>query len=591
LATDKRFLPYLDEIRRTWIPGKEVRASYMESGTGIQNFLWFEPQNVIPPALQKYRLGIRMGQNPATLQFVDRRTGKDEFSLTMKGAMVNPYVQNFRGGVRALHAPPYWAVGPYLVFRWSHWAYCIDPATRREVWSIDLLGKVGDTARANQQLIFNEKGDLLAQTHQGIQHKVGNVGLVSSVAICLTVRDQGLIAIDPATGERKWIKTDVPEGCKLYGDERILLIVREHREGEVPSYSLLRPADATPINEPGLQKILHKNLGIFGRFVLHKDPEPQGQMLKLHDIESMRTVWSRPFPEGSSLLSTHTQGYLGVLERNGRWTILDKLTGKELCSGSNNDLTSDALLFADDFNVYLVASQGAKANMQNRFANYFLRFAPAGGSVVAVDRSTGKVNWQLAAPEGHLLVDQFEDSPIMIFLQQNMQNARPGVTTQELTVEAVNKRTGQKAVVKSSGRAYLQLMLFTLDRPRNRVELLAHNARFVFDLSDNGQAAVDKPMGAVPIQPKPEAVQPIPARVQPVPVQVQPVPVQIRPGVPVPAQKLPVQIKVLPAIQPPPVPPAPVPAVPAQPVKPVQRIQIQLQPKVRPVVPPVPEQE
>ena len=130
LATDKRFLPYVDEPRLPWtgrMKAKEVPGSFPPN----QQTFNFEPEGDQLPFFQRYRLVL---VNNSEVRLVDRLTGEARFKQTIPNANVQ-YLYN---GYNARF--PYRVLGHMVVFNLGHMVYGFDAAQGKLLWEKDLLG-------------------------------------------------------------------------------------------------------------------------------------------------------------------------------------------------------------------------------------------------------------------------------------------------------------------------------------------------------------------------------------------------------------------------------------------------------------------
>jgi outer membrane protein assembly factor BamB len=123
------------------------------------------------------------------------------------------------------------------------------------------------------------------------------------------------------------------------------------------------------------------------------------------------------------------------------------------------------------------------------------------GKVYAFDRTNGALRWHSDVPNQMLIVEQFNDMPILMFTNQynRMINAQRGQQVQCTSVKSIDKRTGKllwdKEYQNNGGQNYYFYWLNNNPRA-GVVELVSYNLKIIHFLDGNEPAGrVEAPAG------------------------------------------------------------------------------------------------
>src|SRR5262249_54240207 len=133
LATDKRFLPYLDEAAPLWGRGKiKTKEEHYVQQAAEQVFM-FEADGEQLPFHRRHRLGVT-SQN-LRLRLVDRASGEDRWNHSLPRSTANLGYLNmnqFNAGGRSARLT-YWVQGHLAVFTLGSTVYGIDLSNEPKV--------------------------------------------------------------------------------------------------------------------------------------------------------------------------------------------------------------------------------------------------------------------------------------------------------------------------------------------------------------------------------------------------------------------------------------------------------------------------
>lgn len=448
LATDKRFLLYLDDPSAVPLEGAlraEAKSGQMPA---VHRLIPFEPRGDVSPFFQRHRLSLvqMLQTNTFQLALLDRDTGEERWTHPIGTGGLSYALPSLYNG-RAT----YFLRGHFAVFQLGTIIYGFDLLDRKKLWEWNLLGSESTNPAAN--LIHIDDTGVTLTNASGVKVRLGQLGPVAASYVCLKTRD-GLVALDPIRGVELWRKADVPTQTQLFGDENRVYLI-EMREGGPGPGRALRGADGAADAVPDFSAAFARKQRILGGRLLTVNSDPaRGLTLALYDIPSGQDVWSKTFAHGSLSLQTEDQDLAAVVEPDGKVTIIDLAARRELARTSVKPehlaKVDGGLLLQDAGHFYIALNQPAEANAmrQGPFPNLVgMRSAPVNGMVYAFHRATGELHWHTTAPVENqlLLLDQFAELPMLVFTSNTNEASQINrgslvQTTRTLTIE---KRTGK----------------------------------------------------------------------------------------------------------------------------------------------------
>jgi outer membrane protein assembly factor BamB len=509
LMTDKRFLPYVEELRRGWMGSHTIEPrpgtpTLQDGGMAAQLF-WLEPEgSEAAQFFRRYRIGI--DNNNRQVRRVDRTTGEDRQLFQLSGLM--PTIYN-NPSMQYRFRPTCYVRGQVLVFTWGHYVYAYDLRQRdnKPLWTYDLLGGMTDPGNRRPgepsvQLMVNVNGSLDLLIANSSAGRVGTIGAVESHCVCFLVRDEGLVAVDPlrvdkvqgptpgTTIERPrriWVKADVPPNSEMFSDGEHLYVLPIAASNQPPGRAFaLRTADGTRITLPDFASLWSKKQRILGRKLLIKDVDPKGGLaLRLYDVHTGHDVWSKTFPPQSLVLQSLPPSLAGVLDGTGQLQVFHAETGKDVLSAQLSVPPpggTEGCLLQDDSQIYVTLnSRDPNVRRDVYPPGLSLRSVPVNGNVYAFDQQSGKKVWEQNVPHQVLLTDQFEDLPILLFgCYQTQWIPMPGnqvAPQQGSAVLALDKRNGEKIDDLTQQRGNLQLHTLKVDPRTGQVEVVGYQFR------------------------------------------------------------------------------------------------------------------
>jgi hypothetical protein len=247
---------------------------------------------------------------------------------------------------------------------------------------------------------------------------------------------------------------------------------------------------------------------VIGR-VQPTSPKPAGQtaaaqaakVLRLFDPLTGKDFWRKTYEPGSVLLSTIDSALTGEVRPDGRFEVLDALSGKVLFEGKTDaDKVADhvkglqsAHLLADADRYYLLLNNNRPAN--NRLNYYYgyvgIRWQQVPGAVYCFEKASGKRSWVLDRQFENLsiVLDRFEELPVIVAANMVMEDN----TLQVYRVAVVDKKLGKLRFARSLDPNGTFLATVT-DPKTGATEYIRYNSRLIIR-PDDGEAAppADKP--------------------------------------------------------------------------------------------------
>ncbi len=459
LVTDKRLLPYLDPGRVAAMAAYKVETTVAAARPYVQGFS-LRPSGELFPFYRRFQMGLEQssaGDGKWLLRVTDRNTGEER----CKFSDLSPFTPTVNTNVRFDTTQPNLSNsklaqsnGQLVLLTLGQFAYCFDLAEKRELWRQNLLGK--SPPAASPQPTIEGDGDIVFHYEDGWSFRLARSAVLQQSYVALVTRD-GLKAIDPATGQELWVRTNLSAKAQIFGDERHVFLVSGS------NCKVLRALDGTEVEgvpdfaakvgRPGATTFL-------GRLILTNELKEGTRAFSLYDPLTGKDVWRREFPGKPAVLRTTDSEVAGVLSVAGKFEAFDVRTGKTVAAGqvdpdlvagsvataSGSVLATEPLLLLDADRSYLILSRPRDPNNQNRIyygqQQAMLRTLPVNGAVFAFDRRTGARLWYNADAllNQSLVLDRFEELPALV-AAANLYD--PATRLQQYRVVALDKRTGR----------------------------------------------------------------------------------------------------------------------------------------------------
>jgi outer membrane protein assembly factor BamB len=350
------------------------------------------------------------------------------------------------------------------------------------LWSQDLADASGDNGFNNGFIA----AQIMINSGVGVP-RMNPFGPVNARIVCFQ-RVRNLVAVDPLSGERLWIRQDIPQNSEVFGDDQYVFVVSPGKaeaavyratDGEYLGDRKLPHVDRAEGNSYGYDGYERNNLlasaGMMyvGRNVLTwgRGPQGKGAVLALFDPWRQNNVWpQRTFAAGARV-DVVEQNAAGVLEPDGHFVLVDLADGHTISDvklkvRSSFTLTDIAVLHMGE--QYLIIAQDRSPNNGNNeqmqpprgMLGYGLRKA----RLYAIDLQ-GKLAWPAPVDVDHhcFLLSQPSHLPVLLFGSFRYEQVNAQGTRMRTTLLAVDRRDGRIVYEKNDVGPIGPMGLMALD--------------------------------------------------------------------------------------------------------------------------------
>ncbi len=533
MATDKRLWSHLDAPPPFGAAGK-IRATAEPVGAQMRNQTFkFSHDGENLPFFQRYSLGLQFGagNNNELVKLVDRTTGESYWktAISVPNTMFqtvfmnnNMYMQvnrGFRGGFPgaqgASSQPPpsprfaFMSLGHLVVLPVGHMVFGIDAATGRKLWTKDLInGASGpDAAQANGRAPFTQvtvdprDGSVQILHPDGWTQQLGQTGPLEGAAVCLQMKES-LTAVDPVSGRVLWTRSDVGPRSRIFGDDQYLFVVEmsSDQKSAPVSTRVFRLYDGAAVKAPDFHDLYdsERRICLVGRDILVADKDKDATTLRLYDPLTGKDLWKQAFAPKSHVLRTESGDLAGVVEPNGQVRVIDLATRKEVLDVNSRKvdakyLGKDATLtvLGDASHVYVLCDDPAEVGVHvntNLLPMTGLRGLNVNGRIYAFPRTPGALYWEVAAPCTQLVLDQFQDMPMLLLTAHTIKQEPTGMMTQSSSLQVIEKRSGSLRR-EVSNLTNQQFHTLEVDARNGKIEFISPLEKITIALESDKTAA------------------------------------------------------------------------------------------------------
>jgi outer membrane protein assembly factor BamB len=505
LTADKRFLTYLEEPGRAWLGGKVSVKTETGQFQQTQQLFTFEPAGEVLPYFQRRRVALET--NFHHLRLIDRQTNEVQWQTNLTRTLFQMALMQSGNG----NGPrfPYQTVGHTVVLNLGHLVFGLDPVNRKVLWEKSLVGPV--RVGTGQVVSDPRDGSLQIVYPDGWVQRLATPLVVEPGYVCLQTRD-GLLALDPVTGETLWTRGDGRTRSQLFGDDRYVYLVDLNQEGAPTAARAFRAADGVAANEvPDFSAAFAQRQRLDGGRILAADTKEDKLVLRLYDVPTGKDVWVKRCAGGSQVVHCEDPHLAAVLEPDGALTALDLRSGEEVLKASldTKDVANiqGAALLSDAGQYYLLINGPRDPNATpwngpwpNLMPGTGYPTLPVNGKIYGFDKETGQYRWvTMDIPVQMLVLENFQDLPILLLTSRYNKAAGVGgdrwiVNSAALAI--VDKRTGKLVCDKRDlENAQQQFHAFRADLQQGKIELTSYNLKVTIALRGKGAADGDnKPM-------------------------------------------------------------------------------------------------
>lgn len=491
LITDKRLLPYLEPARGAALSRYKVEQSTGPSNRIAMNNFAIEPEGELLPFFRRYKMNLEHNQNDNSfaLRVTDRVTGEEwcKFGGLQSILYMYGYNPQNQGGMSYRMAQ---ASGHVVLLHLGQYTYCFDLAEKRKLWDYNLFGNNPVT---NGPQINVEGDELVVSYEDNYKLRLGRSAVLQPNYACLLTRD-GLVALDPQTGQKLWQRSNVSTNARVFGDARHVFLVEGGASGGTSK--VLRAVDGSVVeNAPDFaaQVTSSNRLAILGRMILLSEGgNGAARVLRLVDPLTGQDVWKHEAPATALGLKTLDPELCGFLNQDGSFEVYESRTGKSLFKGgvdadrADSHLKDEAgkfnvtkpLLLADSERFYLFLNRDPKPNANIPFYGgvSMIKSQPVNGVAYGFDRVTGKRLWftERLFEMQTLLIERMDELPVLIAAGNVMDEQ---TRTPTYRVAVLDKQAGKLKYYKghNPNQGFFQTMLY--DTKTKGIELFRYDVR------------------------------------------------------------------------------------------------------------------
>jgi outer membrane protein assembly factor BamB len=461
LDTDKRFLPYLDEVQSSlWSP--ELTAIQKNGGLVQRQYRWvLKPRGEVLPFFERNRLVwyVTNINSNCQLKLVNDEN-REEWELTSPTRII-PNLPSINQNA------PCFVKGHLAVLYLGHTLYGIDFIGRRKLWEKNLLTQ--DLQRLEQfaqQLMWwvDDRGGLYLASQLGLQKTLGQIGSLTASYLCLRTSD-GLVGLDPLRGTVLWTRSGVSSRTEIFGDDEYIYIVEFREDRSVGTTLALRGSDGSTVADvPDFSQTYQHRLRppVDGRLLVSESDSSGGTLLRLYDVRKGEDLWRKSLPAGSLILRVEEPELAATLTPDGQLAAVDLRTQRELLTVTvkreHLEKVSEGLFLRDPFQYYLALNAPERnGNAQTPTPNFSgLSKALVNKVIYAFRWDDAKAKWTRSWYDDRLanqalLLERFRELP-MVFLstryREPAKDAGLDAFTNEVATIVINKRTGTRILKK-----------------------------------------------------------------------------------------------------------------------------------------------
>jgi outer membrane protein assembly factor BamB/tetratricopeptide (TPR) repeat protein len=507
LATDKRLLPYLDgptPLFDTKVTHDMIKPN--EPGRSMTGQFRLDQEGERLPFFQQNAVVINT--NSSRFVVLDRDTGKELWAWSLTGA-VN-VGQLTRNHVAPQLSPrlTYKTLGHLIVLQLGHMVYGFDPVRQAKLWEMNLAGSSQPTV-AGQPVVDPRDGSLRVLYTDNWMQRLGQTGPLSPVALCVLTRDS-LVALDPVSGKVLWRRADMPRKAHLYNDDEHVYVVEVDDRNIASTTRVFRLQDGVDVKARDFSTFYENRVlppggvGVQGRLLLTADSTPRGLTVRLYDVLAGEDRWSMDFPAGSQVLQAQDADLSGAVEPDGKLTVFD--LGATKGTKEAREAKKPAVLFKGQIDpkslenlvsvhllrdrkyVYVACNVRPAPEVSYLMSNLMpgsgLRALPINGEIYCFRADTGEMWWHNGAPNQMILLDEFEDLPILQMTARYNRRMNNFNTMQYVVYRSYDKRTGKMLNDQSNAvSGQQQFHTLNVDLRNRKIELASNSQTVVYDLS------------------------------------------------------------------------------------------------------------
>lgn len=307
---------------------------------------------------------------------------------------------------------------------------------------------------SDSNMLLDSRPGYRSDTAETLGGLCGTVGPLSLSQLCYTVGTD-LIAIDPLSGREQWRRRDLSLGAEVLGDSEVVMV----REQGGLQFKLFRATDGAHLRDVPFQPLLmaeDRRDGDWGRLQPALKQSGLARSLNMWDPVTDQLVWSRSLELRECWTPVNGRD-IAFLRSTGEFTIVDGKTGiVQFETTLPQTQPFDAFRVLQFPDQWVVAPE-RKNQIQRALtiSPFFMEptatleevslMANVTGTMSAIDRKTGALQWQLAVENQKLMTEL----PVLWPVLAMSNPSSPGGLMSNLVL---NRHTGKIIWKDTSGR-------------------------------------------------------------------------------------------------------------------------------------------
>jgi outer membrane protein assembly factor BamB len=446
LAADKRFIAFLDDPLASQPSGpvkvKEIKDKNTPKGQELVCEPW---DGVAPPCCRNLRLSL--DAQTFALKVITTDGSTEPWSVAMPAAGAYLRFCLLQGGFTT----SYQASDHFLVVAMGPLIVGVDRLEHRVCWARSLL-----PAEAPPNAMLQPGGAdgsvyWMTTTDGRPLQRLGVLGPIGPDGVHVQTKE-GVAALDLATGNVRWLRTDAPPWLEAFGDEEYLYLAESHQMGEVRAVRSIRTADGAAVAISDCVDCYKHKVGNMGRRLLSSRQNAKQEVeFRFYDVQTGKDLWQKTFPANSAFIGSPSPELFAVAAPNGTVTVVDLNECKELLrlavEPKHLEKLVRGMLLRDRTQFYL-AFQGPPEGSGDPYAALGapVKTTEVNGMIYAFDRATGEQHWVSRALAQMLVLDHFNESPVLLMtaVQQRQAPGAPGGNPLQVScTRSIDKKTGK----------------------------------------------------------------------------------------------------------------------------------------------------
>jgi tetratricopeptide (TPR) repeat protein len=497
LATDKRFLPYLD-VPSGFNLGGKTRIEAKEQATpahGAPQIYEFAQEGEPLPFFTRNRLGLRLDMHQ--LRFADAG-GEERWNLPLTRTQFQQ-IATLNGQQQFSHLVRfgYQNQGHLVVLQLGHMVFGIDPLNKgRVLWERNLSSLPVAAGTAFQSLTVDHHDQSVVLIYpDGWVQRLGQAGPLQGGVICLQKRDS-LEAIDPVTGRTLWTRGDVNSRTQVFGDDQYIYVVGLDDHGSAIGSRVFRAYDGVSVRIRDFANVYEKRVRMLGRNILASETDAKNQLhVRIYDVLAGKDLWKETFPAGSVLTKSEDPRLVGVIETTGDIHVIDLNTQKEVMKAKLDDpkhidKAQAVYLLSDHDNIYLAINGPPDPNVvpwsgvqSNLLPGTGMQAVPVNGELYCFSQATGKRRWIVNSRNQMLVTSRFEEMPLVLLTSRFMEWVGGPAVRNQVNVsycQAFDKKSGKWVYDNKTVPPGMYFHDLNIDNRTGKVELTGYQLKVTF---------------------------------------------------------------------------------------------------------------